>query len=157
MKIRQSKFTRTQGKGLASSPKTPWKGGREGRTDRQTHSKSCPAYAGFQILIEKITEHFFFTTKLNRQLTLHSSSIGGRDSSLPAPSLPNGRQIAKCCHRLPKWRRQMDRLLCLFNDSSLFCRYFDSVSDFGSIIWPTAMSMKYFHIYRILFSLYSFP
>lgn len=62
---------------------------REGRMDRQTdvqtYSKSCPAYAGFQILIEKITEHFFFTTKLNRQLILHSSSIGGRYSSLPTP------------------------------------------------------------------------
>lgn len=41
MKIRQSKFTRTQGKGLASSPKTPWQGGREGRTDRQTDRRTA--------------------------------------------------------------------------------------------------------------------
>lgn len=79
--------------------------GRTGQTDRQTYSKSCPAYAGFQILIEKITEHFFFhyETKQTTDITL---LIDRREvlfsPHLPPPRcLPNGRQIAKCCHRLP--------------------------------------------------------
>lgn len=78
---------------------------REGRTDRQRDVQQIlPSLCWISNFDWKNHRTFFFTTKLNRQLILHSSSIGGRYSSLPTPPppcLPNGRQIAKCCHRLP--------------------------------------------------------
>lgn len=108
MKIRQSKFTHTQGKGLASSPKTPWKGGREGRTDRQTHSKSCPAYAGFQILIEKITEHFFFhyETKQTTDITFLIDRREGLFSPCPLPFQMGDKQrnvATDCQNGVGRW------------------------------------------------------
>lgn len=77
--------------------------GRTGQTDRRT-ANPAQLMLDFKFWLKKSQNIFFFTTKLNRQLILHSSSIGGRYSSLPTsppPCLPNGRQIAKCCHRLP--------------------------------------------------------